>query len=75
MHQRQVDTLVFRFIVDRIQKLVDRLAMRWQSADSYFAAEKMVMEELELLREKVDRYPELTRCEMENSCLLEQIRR
>jgi hypothetical protein len=56
VHQREVDTLVFRLTADWIQKLVDRLAMRWPFADSYFVTEKMVMEELELMREKVDRY-------------------
>lgn len=59
VHQRAADSLIFRLIADRIQSLVDRLAMRWRSADSYLAAKKMVMVELELLREKVDRYPEL----------------
>ena len=79
VHQREADTqsrkMVLRFREDKIRRL-ETLSKGLLSVDSYLADEKkMLMEELELMREKVDRNPELTRFAMENIRLLDQIRR
>lgn len=67
--------MILRFREDKIRRL-ETLSKGLLSADSYFADEKkMLMEELELMREKVDRNPQLTRFAMENIRLLDQIRR
>lgn len=67
--------MVLRFREDKIRRL-ETLSKGLLSVDSYLADEKkMLMEELELMREKVDRNPELTRFAMENIRLLDQIRR
>lgn len=45
-------------------------------ADSYLLEEnKMLIEEIQMLRAKVDRNPEVTRFALENIRLLEQVRR
>lgn len=79
VHQREADTqsgkMVLRFREDKIRRL-ETLSKGLLSVDSYLADEKkMLMEELELMREKVDRNPELTRFAMENIRLLDEIRR
>ena len=67
--------MVLRFWEDKIQRL-ETLSKGLLSVDSYLANEKkMLMEELELMREKVDHNHELTRFAMENIRLLDQIHR
>uniref|UniRef100_A0A7I4DZD3 Kinesin motor domain-containing protein n=1 Tax=Physcomitrium patens TaxID=3218 RepID=A0A7I4DZD3_PHYPA len=76
VHQREADTqsskMILRFREDKIRRL-ETLSQGLLSVDSYLAEEgKMLMEELQLMREKVDRNPELTRFAMENIRLLDQ---
>ncbi|KAG0556184.1 hypothetical protein KC19_11G032900 [Ceratodon purpureus] len=78
VHQREADTqsskMILRFREDKIRRL-ETLSKGLLSVDSFLADEqRMLMEELELMREKVDRNPELTRFAMENIRLLDQIR-
>ena len=79
MHQREVDTqsgkMILRFREDKIRRL-ETLSKGLLSVDSYLVEEKnMLMEEIQLIQEKVDRNPELTRFAMENIRLLDQLRR
>lgn len=79
MHQREADTqsgkMVLRFREDKIRRL-ETLSKGLLSVDSYLVEEKnMLMEEIQLIQEKVDRNPELTRFAMENIRLLDQLRR
>lgn len=79
VHQREADTqsskMILRFREDKIRRL-ETLSQGLLSVDSYLAEEgKMLMEELQLMREKVDRNPELTRFAMENIRLLDQFHR
>ena len=67
--------MILRFREDKIRRL-ETLSKGLLSVDSYLAEEKnMLMEEIQLMREKVDRNPELTRFAMENIRLLDQLRR
>jgi kinesin family protein 15 len=79
VHQREADTqsgkMVLRFREDKIRRL-ETLSKGLLSVDSYLVEEKnMLMEEIQLIQEKVDRNPELTRFAMENIRLLDQLRR
>lgn len=79
MHQREADTqsgkMILRFREDKIRRL-ETLSKGLLSVDSYLVEEKnMLMEEIQLIQEKVDRNPELTRFAMENIRLLDQLRR
>ncbi|CAN6449393.1 unnamed protein product [Victoria cruziana] len=79
VRQREEDTrgmkMMLRFREDKIQRmksLVDSLL----PSDVYLLQEKnSLTEELELLRNRVDRNPEVTRFAMENIRLLEQLRK
>lgn len=67
--------MVLRFREDKIRRL-ETLSKGLLSVDSYLVEEKnMLMEEIQLIQEKVDRNPELTRFAMENIRLLDQLRR
>lgn len=79
VHQREADTqsgkMILRFREDKIRRL-ETLSKGLLSVDSYLVEEKnMLMEEIQLIQEKVDRNPELTRFAMENIRLLDQLRR
>ncbi|XP_031480769.1 kinesin-like protein KIN-12F isoform X2 [Nymphaea colorata] len=79
VRQREEDTrgmkMMLRFREDKIQRmksLVDSL----MPSDVYLLQEKNALtEELELLRNRVDRNPEVTRFAMENIRLLEQLKK
>ncbi|KAJ7549008.1 hypothetical protein O6H91_07G036300 [Diphasiastrum complanatum] len=79
VRQREDDTqcgkMMLRFREDKIRRL-ESLADGLLSADDHLKAEKeALVEELQLVRSKVDRNPELTRFAMENIRLMEQLRR
>lgn len=79
VHQREADTqsgkMILRFREDKIRRL-ETLSKGLLSVDSYRAEEmNLLMEEIQLMREKIDRNPELTRFAMENIRLVDQIRR
>lgn len=65
--------MILRFREDKIRRL-ESLSKGLLSMDSHLEEEKqMLMQELQLMREKVDRNPELTRFAMENIRLLDQL--
>ncbi|CAM6039323.1 unnamed protein product [Sphagnum compactum] len=77
VQQREADTqsskMILRFREDKIRRL-ESLSKGLLSMDSHLEEEKqMLMQELQLMREKVDRNPELTRFAMENIRLLDQL--
>ncbi|KAL8195313.1 hypothetical protein R6Q57_025716 [Mikania cordata] len=79
VRQREEDTkctkMMLKFREDKIQRLESVLAGSIP-ADSYLLEENnMLNEEIQMLRAKVDRNPEVTRFALENIRLLEQLRR
>eukprot|EP01018_Ginkgo_biloba_P015827 Gb_22755 [translate_table: standard] len=79
VRQREEDTqcskMMLRFREDKIRRL-ESVADGLLSADVYLLEEKNALfEELQLIRGRLDRNPELTRFAMENIRLLEQLRR
>lgn len=67
--------MMLRFREDKIQRLESLLGNN-KSADSFWLEENRVLsEEVQLLRAKIDRNPELTRFALENIRLLDQLRR
>lgn len=66
---------MLKFREDKIQRMESALAGS-MPADSYLLEENnMLTEEIQMLRAKVDRNPEVTRFALENIRLLEQLRR
>lgn len=64
-----------KFREDKIQRM-ESLAGDLKPADAYLLEENAALsEEVQLLRAKVDRNPEVTRFAVENIRLLEQLRR
>ncbi|KAD4179211.1 hypothetical protein E3N88_27802 [Mikania micrantha] len=79
VRQREEDTkctkMMLKFREDKIQRLESALSGSIP-ADSYLLEENnMLNEEIQMLRAKVDRNPEVTRFALENIRLLEQLRR
>ncbi|KAK9077288.1 hypothetical protein SSX86_005625 [Deinandra increscens subsp. villosa] len=79
VRQREEDNkctkMMLKFREDKIQKMESVLAGS-MPADSYLLEENnMLSEEIQMLRAKVDRNPEVTRFALENIRLLEQLRR
>ncbi|KAH9311588.1 hypothetical protein KI387_026623, partial [Taxus chinensis] len=79
VRQREEDTqcskMMLRFREDKIRRL-ESVADGLLSSDVYLLEEKNALfEELQLLRGRLDRNPELTRFAMENIRLLEQLRK
>ncbi|KAF9600599.1 hypothetical protein IFM89_011128 [Coptis chinensis] len=79
VHQREEDTrcskMMLRFREDKIQRMESLLDGSMPS-DAYLLEENNVLsEELQLLRAKVDRNPEVTRFALENIRLLDKLRR
>ncbi|KAL3700311.1 hypothetical protein R1sor_018333 [Riccia sorocarpa] len=79
VHQREEDShcskMMLRFREDKIRRL-EGVADAMLSADLFYKEEqKALMEELQLMRSRLDRNPELTRFAMENIRLMEQLRR
>ena len=67
--------MTLRFREDKIRRL-ESIEDGLLSADAYLLEEKNALsEELQLIRGRLDRNPELTRFAMENIRLLEQLRR
>lgn len=67
--------MMLKFREDKIQRM-ECLLSGSLSVDSYLLEEnKMVNEEIKILRGKVERNPEVTRFAVENIRLLEQLRR
>lgn len=79
VRQREEDTqcskMMLRFREDKIRRL-ESIEDGLLSVDAYLLEEKNALsEELQLIRGRLDRNPELTRFAMENIRLLEQLRR
>ncbi|KAI3804977.1 hypothetical protein L1987_26916 [Smallanthus sonchifolius] len=79
VRQREDDNkctkMMLKFREDKIQRMESVLAGT-MPADSYLLEENnMLTEEIQMLRAKVDRNPEVTRFALENIRLLEQLRR
>ncbi|XP_023747565.1 kinesin-like protein KIN-12D [Lactuca sativa] len=79
VHQREEENrctkMMLKFREDKIQRM-ECLLSGSLSVDSYLLEEnKMVNEEIKILRGKVERNPEVTRFAVENIRLLEQLRR
>ena len=79
VRRREEDTqcskMTLRFREDKIRSL-ESIEDGLLSADAYLLEEKNALsEELQLIRGRLDRNPELTRFAMENIRLLEQLRR
>ncbi|CAO2815149.1 unnamed protein product [Amaranthus hypochondriacus] len=79
VRQREEDTrctkMQLKFREDKIQRM-ESLAGDLKPADAYLLEENAALsEEVQLLRAKVDRNPEVTRFAVENIRLLEQLRR
>ncbi|XP_057869677.2 kinesin-like protein KIN-12F isoform X1 [Cryptomeria japonica] len=79
VRQREEDTqctkMMLRFREDKIRRL-ESVADGLISSDAYLLEEKNALfEELQLVRGRLDRNPELTRFAMENIRLLEQLRK
>jgi kinesin family protein 15 len=73
--ESQCGKMVLRFRDEKIQRL-ESLSQGVLEVDTYLAEEKkMLSEELQLLRGRINRNPELTRFAMENIRLLDQIKR
>lgn len=73
--ESQCGKMVLRFREEKIQRL-ESLSQGVLEVDTYLAEEKkMLCEELQLLRGRINRNPELTRFAMENIRLLDQIKR
>ncbi|GLJ17029.1 hypothetical protein SUGI_0294640 [Cryptomeria japonica] len=71
----QCGKMMLRFREDRIKRL-EAVASDKMSAEAHLLEEKTVlMEELQILRNRLDRNPEVTRFAMENIRLMEQLRR
>jgi kinesin family protein 15 len=67
--------MMLRFREDKIRRL-ESIEDGLLSVDAYLLEEKNALsEELQLIRGRLDRNPELTRFAMENIRLLEQLRR
>ncbi|XP_077240478.1 phragmoplast orienting kinesin 1 isoform X2 [Tasmannia lanceolata] len=78
VHQREEDAqrtkMILRFREEKIRRL-ELLADGLVSGDEYLMEENNVLsEEIQLLRVKIDRNPELTQFALENLRLLEQLR-
>ncbi|BBM96977.1 kinesin family member 15 [Marchantia polymorpha subsp. ruderalis] len=79
VHQREEDSqcskMMLRFREDKIRRL-EGVADGVLSAEYFYKEEqKSLMDELQLIRARIDRNPELTRFAMENIRLMEQLRR
>lgn len=79
VRQREEDTrctkMQLKFREDKIQRM-ESLAGDLKPVDAYLLEENAALsEEVQLLRAKVDRNPEVTRFAVENIRLLEQLRR
>lgn len=71
----QCGKMMLRFREDKIKRL-EAVASDKMSAEAHLLEEKNVlMEELQILRNRLDRNPEVTRFAMENIRLMEQLRR
>lgn len=67
--------MMLKFREDKIRRM-ETLLKGQVSIDSYLLEEKHALsEEIQLLRAKVDRNPEVTRFALENIRLLDQLRR
>jgi kinesin family protein 15 len=79
VRQREEDSqcskMILRFREDKIRRL-ESLADDFLSAEAFYEDErKTLIEEVQLLRVRIDRNPELTRFAMENIRLMEELRR
>lgn len=71
----QCGKMMLRFREDKIKRL-EAVACDKMSAEAHLLEEKdVLMEELQILRNRLDRNPEVTRFAMENIRLMEQLRR